>query len=249
VTGSIPTPEEMHDHLMEVMRGLDAQLFQALGNRVVYGPFKGMEIKQDPVWKDGNSSCKLLGCYEFELENAIVKAISRKPRTVINVGCADGYYAIGLAMALIDATVFACDVDEMALWECRELAQKNGVVDRMQFHKGCHYAQDLDVEAPQDGRLYLLDCESHERLLLNKAECPVLAKSDIIVECHEFLWPGITEQLRQHFADTHEIEVIKPELPPLGRYPLLAEAPAVMTILAITEKRPMPTRWLACWAH
>jgi precorrin-6B methylase 2 len=250
MNGSIPTPKEMHDHLMAVMRGVNAELFQALGNCVVYGPFKGMEIKQDPVWKDGNASTKLLGCYEFELTAAINKAIERKPKTIINIGCAEGYYAIGLARILIDATVFAIDVDEMSLWECREMAHKNGVVERMQFHRGCHYAKDLDLkEVPQDGRLYFVDCEGDESKLLNKTECPVLAKSDIIVECHEFLREGITAKLHEHFADTHEIEVIKPELPPLGRYPLLAEAPAVMTILAITEKRPMPTRWLACWAH
>jgi hypothetical protein len=235
---------------MEIMRGVDAQLFQAFGNRVVYGPFKGMEIKQDPVWKDGNVSAKLLGCYEFELTAAINKAIGRRPKTVVNIGCADGYYAIGLARLLIDATVFAIDVDEISLRECWEMAHRNGVVDRMQFHKGCYYAKDLDLEeVSQDGRLYFVDCEGDERKLLNKNECPVLAKSDIIVECHEFMREGITEQLQRHFADTHEIEVIKPELPPLGRYPLLAEAPTVMTILAITEKRPMPTRWLACWAH
>jgi hypothetical protein len=239
----------MHAHLTKVMQGVNAQVFQALGNRVVYGPFKGMEIKQETVWKDGNASTKLLGCYEFELENVIAKAIERKPKTVINVGCAEGYYAIGLARTLTEATVFAMDVDEMSIWECREMAQKNGVAERMQFHKGCYYASDLDVEAPQDGRLYFVDCEGDERILLNKNECPILAKSDIIVECHEFLSSGITAKLQEHFADTHEIEVIKPQLPPLGRYPLLAEAPAVMTILAITEKRPMPTRWLACWAH
>ena len=239
----------MHDLLMEIMRGVNDQLFQAIGNRVVYGPFKGMEIKQEAVWKDGNASTKLLGCYEFELENVIVKAIERKPKTIINVGCADGYYAIGMARALADATVFAMDIDEMSIWECREMALKNDVADRMQFHYGCHLARELDVEAPQDGRLYILDCEGDERTLLNKNECPVLAKSDIIVECHEFLWNGVTEMLQEHFSDTHEIEVIKPELPPLGRYPRLAEAPAVMTILAVTEKRPMPTRWLACWAH
>jgi Methyltransferase domain len=248
VVGNIPTPDEMSDHLTVIMRGVNAQLFQILGNRIVHGLFKGMEIKQDPYWCDGNSGTKLLGCYEFELEPTIIKAIERKPKTVINVGCAEGYYAIGLARALPDATIFAVDLDEQSIWECHELAIKNDVAERMQFHRGCWRARDLDFGVPES-RLYVIDCEGAEDILLNKEECPVLIKSDIIVECHDFLKPGITNQLQERFSNTHEIEVIKPQLPPLGRFPMMAEAPAVMELLAVTEKRPMPTRWLACWAQ
>jgi len=238
----------MSDHLQIIMRGVNSQLFQILGNRVVYGPFKGMEIKQDPAWRDGNAGTKLLGCYEFELEPTIAKAVERNPKAIINIGCAEGYYAIGLARLLPDAIVFAVDLDESSLWECRELAIKNDVAERMQFYRGCHYANELDFDVPEN-RLYVIDCEGDEDKLLDKQQCPALIKSDIIVECHDFLKPGITEELRKRFSDTHEIEVIKPQLPPLGRFPAMAEAPAVMELLAVTEKRPMPTRWLACWAH
>src|SRR5215475_3057945 len=160
-SGSVPTLDEMNDMMMSIMRGVNAQLFQMMGNRVVYGPFKGMEIKQDPVWYDGNASTKLLGCYEFELDAVIAKAIARKPKTVINIGCADGFYAIGFAKVLPEATVFAIDVDEASLWECREMAERNGVAERMRFHYGCHSADELDFQLP-DGRLYIVDCEGHE---------------------------------------------------------------------------------------
>src|SRR5262245_39540062 len=179
----------MYDHLAAIMRGVNSQVFQMMGNRVVYGIFKGMEIKQDPVWNDGNASTKLLGVYEFELDAVVAKAIARKPNSVINIGCADGFYSIGFAKVLPEATIFAVDIDEASLWECRGMVQKNGVVERMQFHYGCHLASELDFQLP-DGRLYFVDCEGHEEELLDKYACPALIKSDIIVECHEFARKG-----------------------------------------------------------
>jgi hypothetical protein len=245
----VPSPLEMNDYLKLIMRGVNAQIFSQIGNQIVQGPFKGMSINLDPAWEDGNFSTKLLGCYEFELHETIATAIERKPKTLINVGCADGYYSVGLAMLLPDVRVFAFDVDENSLRDCWYTANVNGVVDRIEFWKGCRSANELSVAAPLDHRLYLLDCEGDELELLDKDKCPALINSDIIVECHDFLRDRASEILAERFANTHDVKLIKPELPPLGRYSFLAEAPAVMALLAVAEKRPMPTRWLACWAH
>jgi hypothetical protein len=248
----IPTSLQMHEMLMDIMRGVNAQLFTQLGNKVICGPFKGMWVKRDPNWDDGNSGTKLLGCYEFELQDIVKEIIfERKPKTVINVGCAEGYYAVGFAMTLNDARVVAYDVDEESLKECWHSANENGVCERMQFIRGCKTPEELNYQGPgaEDKRLYVLDCEGDELELLDKEKCPALTKSDVLVECHEFLRPGLIEELQHRFSDTHDVKTVKPKLPPLDRYPFLAEAPWIMSVLAVTEKRPMPTCWLACWAH
>ena len=75
------------------------------------GPFRGMKIPREVSWGQGDVIPKLLGLgtYEQELIPAIYKAIRRKPAVVYNVGCAEGYYAVGLARALPEATVAAFD--------------------------------------------------------------------------------------------------------------------------------------------
>src|SRR5215813_4226420 len=91
---------EAWDSIRNAMVLITPKIFQKLGNRVLTGPFKGMIVTDQPNWDDGNSTLKLLGCYEHELWDAIELAITRKPSAVINIGCAEGYYAIGLARRL-----------------------------------------------------------------------------------------------------------------------------------------------------
>jgi hypothetical protein len=43
---------------------------------------------------------KFLGTYERELYSVIERAIELAPRYVLNIGCAEGFYAVGLALRL-----------------------------------------------------------------------------------------------------------------------------------------------------
>ena len=52
--------------------------------------------------------------------------------TVLNIGCAEGYYAVGLARRMPQARVLAFDINRTAQDTCRALAAKNGVADRVQ---------------------------------------------------------------------------------------------------------------------
>jgi hypothetical protein len=45
---------------------------------------------------------KLLGCYEAELHGVIACALNTTYDTIIDIGCAEGYYAVGLALHFPD---------------------------------------------------------------------------------------------------------------------------------------------------
>jgi hypothetical protein len=55
-----------------------------------------------------HTSPKFLGTYERELHRVIERAIWRRPKYVLNIGCAEGFYAVGLAIRLNDAQVLRC---------------------------------------------------------------------------------------------------------------------------------------------
>lgn len=239
---------EMNESMRDLMHELNRMAFHGFGNCVIQGPFKGMLVRQNSVWDDGNSSTKLLGSYEFELHDTLDQVINvRKPKTIINVGCAEGYYAVGFARALPEATVYAFDIREECLAECERMAERNNVFTQVRVGLGCKSARELDIDAPD--RLYLMDSEGAEIELLDKEQCPALITSDIIVECHEFMYPGLTDTLKVRFCDTHQVRMISPKLPPFERYPFLLAEPSAMNMLLVIEKRPMPTNWLVCWAH
>ena len=62
------------------------------------------------------SSCvpKLIGSYEEEVHPIIEEIIRRRYSIVVNIGCAEGYYAVGFALRIPDAIVYAFDVDTTA---------------------------------------------------------------------------------------------------------------------------------------
>src|SRR5918997_1281919 len=70
------------------------------------GPFRGMRYSPRLTASDTLLSHtllpKLVGCYEVELHDTLAAVFKRKYRQVINIGCAEGYYAVGLALNLPD---------------------------------------------------------------------------------------------------------------------------------------------------
>jgi hypothetical protein len=58
---------------------------------------------------EGCAVPKLLGCYEQELHPALNRAIDTDYGVILNIGCAEGYYPVGLARVLPTAHVIAFD--------------------------------------------------------------------------------------------------------------------------------------------
>lgn len=76
------------------------------GNIVASGPFAGMRLH--PEYSE---LPKFLGTYEANLHPAIRRLTARRYDVILNIGCAEGYYAIGFARAVPGAQVQAFDTD------------------------------------------------------------------------------------------------------------------------------------------
>jgi hypothetical protein len=230
----------------DLMKPITKRLFEQHGDRVLSGPFRGMQLTKEVKWDDGNMACKLIGSYEFELHDAIRRAVARRPDTVINVGCAEGFYAVGLGRLLPCSEIFAFDIDDDSLDLCERNARANWIKN-LTTVTGKPGPEDLDKG--RGSRLYVVDAEGSEAILLNPDRCPALLVSDIIVECHDFFTPDtpISDYLAKVFSASHEVERIEPQFPRVGDYPFLHDQPWGTILLAITEKRPAQTVWLACW--
>lgn len=240
-----PTAEEANDLLIRLMRGVSGQAFRMLGDKVRAGPFAGMIIPKRGPWDDGNSCTKLLGSYEHELHGAIDHAIWRNPSIIFNVGCAEGYYAIGLAR-LGRVPVYGIDISEESLMMCQDYAERNGV--KVATRIGARAPEELRFPDEQGHRLYVMDCEGDEVTLLDPVRCPELVNSDIIVECHDFMEYGASRIVADRFSATHRVDLVRPRMPDLGRF-LDLKFPTVMSVLMVVERRPMPSYWLTCWAN
>ena len=71
------------------------------------------------------------GIYAVELSTALQQMVEafrlRPPRVFVDLDCADGYYAVGVARSAPAVTVHAFDPAASALAAMRTLAEANGV--------------------------------------------------------------------------------------------------------------------------
>jgi hypothetical protein len=168
--------------------------------------------------------------------------LDRAPPALINVGCAEGYYAVGIAMICKHLRVHAYDIDPWARRYCRQLAKLNGVADRIEVHGWCDLAALRATAKP--GSLIICDCEGYETELIDADRCPELRSCDMIVEAHDFISPGASQTIAKRFAATHDIEVIEIQPRDPVTYPWLTIFPESERAAAILEVRNGNLRWL-----
>lgn len=212
------------------------------GTEVLQGPFEGLEFIE--ASSEGCHIAKLIGCYEQPIHQYINEAIDTRYKYVINIGCAEGYYAVGLALKMPETLVIAHDTDKVARHSCDELALKNGVKERVLI--GAEFTHGDFSKYKNESTLVLCDIEGGELELLDVDKAPSLSGMDIIVESHECMVKGITEKLIAKFEKTHVITRVDD----LGMRTIL-DKPSwfknlahLDQLLATWEWRSGPTPWL-----
>jgi SAM-dependent methyltransferase len=215
--------------------------------RVKHGVFRGMICPPHPA----NSNLffpPLLGCYEQELQPTLAEICQQPYSEIVDIGCAEGYYAVGLARRIPSAkTIFAYDNNEEAIALCREAATLNGVGDRVVTGAFCD-AETL-INLPLGSRaLIFCDCEGYEKALFTPAVAQRLAKHDVLVEIHDGVDLYISSQIRGLFEATHDIVSI-PVMTDIQRansydYPELAGYDLATKKILVAEHRANSTEWL-----
>ena len=184
---------------------------------------------------------KLVGSYEQELHGVLAEILQTPYTIVVDVGCAEGYYAVGLARALPAAQVYAFDLDLEALRLCGAIADANGVSERVHIAGKCDPATLGSLLA---GRaLVVSDCEGYERDLLDVERAPGLRYADILVELHDAISPGLTPELLARFAPTHDTRIIDSAPRDGCDYACLEFLPIARRHLAVSEFRPPGQQW------
>lgn len=222
-------------------------LREAFPDRTVKnGPFAGLVYPEASA--TGSALLpKLLGGYEDELHPVLMELREQAYDLIVDVGCAEGYYAIGLGKMFPDARILAYDVDMGARQMCAQMAQANGVSDRLELGGWCT-GEVLATLPPGQRALIVSDCEGYEKELFSEEHAPGISRHDILVELHDFKDARIGTAIREAFAKTHSITVIdsKPDFRKAaeGAYPELAAYGAVERRFIVEECRGAPQSWL-----
>lgn len=224
-----------------------AQSIDARTKRTVYaGPFAGMRYCQASVGSVYYP--KVLGQYEKELHEFVERIISIKPACVIDIGTAEGYYAVGLAMRIPNCRVVGFEATEDGRELLAEMAGLNNVSNRVTIHGTCEAADLKNAIGQEEPIVVVCDVEGYEKELLDPVAIPALSKTFILVEVHEFASPGIGKILEDRFSQTHTFKRIWQTDRTVADYPfdiwLTKFLPHAYATYRVQEFRPEKMSWL-----
>jgi hypothetical protein len=181
---------------------LALQVAERFDYTVQSGIFKGMKYVRSAVLSR-HATPMLIGQYERQIYPALTEA-SGKTGLVIDIGHAEGYFAVGFA--LLGKRVVAFDVDPHERRICREMAKVNGVVDRISFRRWCTPETLLSL-ARNERALIISDIDGGEVELFKPELIANLRHCDLIIELHADT-PEENQRFVNLFRDSHKIEVI-----------------------------------------
>lgn len=170
------------------------------------GPFKGMKYP-DFYTTGGSIFPKLLGSYERELHPLLEELVKNKYSEIINVGSAEGFYSIGIALKIPDAIVYAYDTEVEAQNACKAMSKLNNVSERVKIEATCT-AKTLNEFKFTGRNLIISDCEGYEKQLFTEENLQNLKNSDILIEVHDFKDKQTSTYLKRLFSQTHSLKII-----------------------------------------
>jgi hypothetical protein len=213
---------------------------------VASGPFAGLRYPSGVAYGSALFP-KLLGIYESELQPSLARFHDRNYDDIIDIGFAEGYYLIGLAQWFPAARIWGFDPSAAAHRLCTQLGEANAIpLPRLRL---ANEARDSSLaEALRGPSLVICDCEGFEAILFTPEKMNRWKHSDLIIECHDFIEPGLTDAITRLLAPTHEVECIPtrdpslkiPQLPPALHEQFSREELAQL----VSEGRPAAQSWI-----
>jgi len=226
-------PNSLHPHNLA-----RARIIRRSRGKVIAGPFADqIYITCD---EDFIEPSMLMGVYENELHPAIEEVLKKPPALFVNVGASQGYYAVGFARRAPQSRHVAFEIYEPRILQLNRTMAANSVA--VELLGQCTPESLQGILKDSDDAFILVDVEGYEKELLDPVRVPGLRKTKMIVETHDHIVDGVTDELTRRFESSHRIKVVG-----LGRH-TADDLPFLIcdrwTIGQLNEGRPESQKWL-----
>lgn len=212
---------------------------------VVSGPFRGIQYITEAI---GSAiTPKILGTYEMELYPIIESIVGRQPKYIIDIGAAEGFYAVGLATRLPNCKIIAFESESRGQDLLRQLAEINGVSDRIEINGHCTLESLHNcLELKPSDIVIICDIEGAELSLLDPTRLPKLLQCSILVELHPVVEKKIKNVFFSRFSAASEITTIGSKLRIVENFPEMIIMPLnkFQKLACMDEVRSDRMEWL-----
>lgn len=214
-------------------------IIQKQGREILYGPFKGMNFIDNV--SEGCYVPKLLGIYESELHEYINQIVLNKPDIFINVGSAEGYYAVGLKKLLPDTDVFAFDTDINAQEKCKELSIMNNVNINIEGE----FSSGILDNFKNKKVAFMCDIEGDESNLITEETIDMYSEIEVCIELHyNNNGKHNVGLIPKMFQRSHKTELVMQKGKSFIVPEFIANLSHLDILLSAWEYRSYPTPWL-----
>jgi len=220
------------------------------GWKVAFGPFVGMKISQSSWWGQTDLGGKILGFYELEVLKTLCKINKTKYKSFIDLGAADGYYAVGIVLSKMFDHSICFEMSKHGRQVIRQNAEINNVLNKISVYGFAD--ENFDNLIPQlrlSEAVLLIDIEGAEFNLLSEKMLSKLRYSFLIVELHEFMIENgdvelklLIDRLQKYF----KIEWLTTGSRDLSQFEALQNFNDTDRWLMCSEGRMQLQKWIVC---
>lgn len=240
---SIITRYKLNSYFInDYIEKLDYRESKKYNNKVVGGPFKGLII-DDSHRRKLNI---LLGNFESDVQSVLFeKAKLRIHKTFINIGGADGFYALGLLKTGFFDNVIVYETIEKYRDNIR-INQKNNNLTGLQIYGHCDNRELNLIVKKYRNPFILCDIEGGEFDLFNKEVILQLSNSTLIIEIHMFDNSHLEKyiELKNKFSNTHSITEINQRYVQTKELDTLKHLKDLDILMLLNENRRIRGLWL-----
>ena len=215
-------------------------------NIIAYGPFKGMSLSQKTWWGEFDYASKILGCYESQVIEKIV-SFSKPNSLFIDVGAADGFFAIGLVRSKFFERAECFEISAKGHEVIMDNAIRNDVSNEIKLHGEAAANEILQFKQEGHNMVLLCDIEGGEFALFDEVTLKLLQGSQIVIELHphkindgKIQRKALIERAQRYYS----VELLKRFPIPVGSFEELAEFNDNERMLAFSEGRGEAGEWL-----
>jgi hypothetical protein len=204
---------DLDSYIYERRMELAIQIDQKHNSTIQYGPFKGMLLSRGDWWGKIDRPSMIYGFYEQEVLESLTKE-KGKFNTLIDVGAADGYYAIGGVISKTFKKSVCYEIAKEGQNQIRKNAQLNNVGENIEIRGEAkrNFYDDFSQEELSSS-LILMDIEGCEfDIFSQRGDFEKLKHSTLIIESHALHFDDGDEKqqnlinLAQEFFDVTELK-------------------------------------------
>ena len=237
--------------LVQHRYSLSQQLSRTLNDTIAYGPFAGTRLSTMSHWSAADRGGMLLGIYEQEVL-AELERLSQGRDVLIDVGAADGYYAIGSLVAGLFEQAVCFEIDPNGQDMIRSQAEVNGIAECLTVLgiAGGDFVQELRrrLSVSLSQCVVLMDIEGGEFSLLTESVLANLSDTPLIIELHDFLEGSSEDEanLLARIGRYYEYRLVEQGARNPNLFPELKEWSDDDRWLLCSESRQCVMKWIVC---